>query len=47
MFDNFLLDGKLRVGMRWVKTRRVGEAKKILKVSELNKKEKIEGEEIK
>ena len=26
--------------MRWVKTRRVGEAKRVLKVSELNKKEK-------
>ena len=33
--------GKLRIGMRWVKTRRLGEAKRVLKVSELHKKEKI------
>ena len=34
---------KLRMVMKWVKARRVGKAKRVLKVSELNKKkEKME-----
>ena len=41
MSNHFLVEGELRVGMKWVNTRRVGEAKRVLKVSELNKKEKI------
>ena len=30
-----------RIGMRWRKARRVGELKGVLKVSELNKREKL------
>ena len=33
MSDHFLVEGKLRVGTRWVKTRQVGEAEKVLKVN--------------
>ena len=40
--NHFRVEGKLRIGMRWVKTRRVGKAMRVLKVSELNRKEKME-----
>ena len=40
MSNHFLVEGKLRIGKRLVNTRRLGEAKRGLKVSELNKKEK-------
>ena len=36
------MEGKLSVGMKCVKTRRVGKAKRALKMSEFNKKEKME-----
>ena len=41
MFDHFLVEGMLRVGMMWGETRRVGEAKKVLNVNEFNKKEEM------
>ena len=42
MSDHILVEGKLRVDMKWVKTRRVGEIKKVVKVSELNTTEKYQ-----
>ena len=44
MSDHFLVKGKLSAGRRWVKTRPVGEAMRVLKVSELNIKERIKDE---
>ena len=38
------MKGKLSAGRKWVKTRRVGEAMRVLKVSELNIKERIKDE---
>ena len=42
MSDHFLVEEKLGIGRKWVKTRRLGEAMRAMKLSEINKKEKIE-----
>lgn len=40
MSDHFLVEGKLKVGMKWSKVRQRGEERKVLKVRELGKEKK-------
>ena len=42
MSNYFLVEGKLRVVMRWVRLDEWGRQKRVLKISELNKKEKMD-----
>ena len=42
MSNYFLVEGKVRADMRWVKTERTREIKRVLKGSELNKKNMLE-----
>ena len=41
MSDHYLVEGKLRVGMRWARARRPRGDREVLKVSELGKREKV------
>uniref|UniRef100_A0A8C8DHP6 ribonuclease H n=1 Tax=Oryzias sinensis TaxID=183150 RepID=A0A8C8DHP6_9TELE len=41
MSDHYLVEGRLRVGMPWVRSRKSGEARKVLRVSVLKNREKM------